>query len=435
MQRLIAGERTDLERLDRTLLRELRLRLRGRDVVQHLPPGCRLWVAGLDEVGQVKGLTSGPAVPGVLWPSAEGEDRVPGVILRLEQLERSAPERFQLGVVWASSLAAPPLTLELRTATRVVAAIQPEAPTAGQPGGKAGGALLLAEVYRRSGTWRIRNYSEWLGGPAALERRWGLTPGRLSVGAPPSPAPLPPAPDASARPAPPLSRPVPPPVPAPEPTPVPVTPPASPQPLADPPTPLPAGLPHEPTPPSLSGRLAELWARLRRPEPDLVPEPALEQTSGQAAPPTSAGGEVSLPPRTARSFAAIDQQLQVLREVLAEEQSRNPGIGGEMIRHQARLETLQETYTTLRQEALELERRRAQAARLGLSLPPSVLDLEGEIERTYRALVRALEDQAQTLLHGTAQGSRERLGRETLFLETLGAERPPTSRDKGPLDL
>ena len=97
MQRLIAGERTDLERLDRTLLRELRLRLRGRDVVQHLPPGCRLWVAGLDEVGQVKGLTSGPAVPGVLWPSAKGEDRVPGVILRLEQLSG----RHRNGFSWA----------------------------------------------------------------------------------------------------------------------------------------------------------------------------------------------------------------------------------------------------------------------------------------------------------------------------------------------
>lgn len=435
MRQLIAGERSDLSTLDRDLVREIRLRLRGRDVVGHLPAGCRMWAAALAEgnhAGRV--LATGPAVPSHLAgdegnPASravgEGEERVPGVILRLGAFNTNpaTTERISLAMTWLPPAApgTPPLLLEIRTAAgRVVGLLELPAPTQwARRSTKAAteGAVVLAELYQRSGVWRLRNCSEWLaGGRAELEERWKLPAERLVVptlGAPPTAA----AQASQSQESQSAQE-----IPLPSPT-VPTT-------STSPSSSVPSA--------SLSERLAGLWARLCRPDAELS-NPAEAATEPLPTPSVTTSTEVRLPERTARAFAALEGQMRVLSEVVQQEQARsNQLMGTDILRVQARLETLHDTFATLQAEALELQRRKDQAARLGLDLPAAVRELEGDIERTYRSLVRAVEEQAQSLLHGTAQGSRERLSRETLFLETLQAQqtnRQQQDGQKGPLEL
>ncbi|MDO4263659.1 MAG: hypothetical protein Q4C67_05625 [Deinococcus sp.] len=424
MRHLMAGERADLWALDRQLVQELRVRVRGEAVTGHLPPDCRIWLIGQSADAPAQLLASGPA-SATSQPAGpfSGESGVPGVILRLPAWTGPDSARLLIGVTWQNTPGTPPFLTEFRTAQRVAATAKPPPLPAARPGG-----LLVGELYRRREQWRLWVRSEWLGadGLSQLEQLSRLPPGTLhrpGRSAAPSPTLRGPGPAAPAAPAPgPAAR-----------TPAPIPPAVT---SASPPPAGPTGHPpSHPTgevvapaeaPAPLGRRLTGLWDRLLGGPAQGAAAPAPAPANSGAAPVASPLPGPRLPPRTAQSFARTKARLESLEQLLAEKQS-DAGLSTDTVRWRARLSTLHTTFATLQSEALELERQQAQARSLGIDPPPAAQRLEGELERAYRQLETALAELAGAALEALAADSRERLERESLFLSSLKED-----RDLGP---
>lgn len=418
MQHLTAGTRVDIDALSGGRFRQvLTFSVRGREVMEHIPPDLQLWAVrtGGDGVPGVV-LTWGPGGPGV--GETRGEPGAVGVVLDLDQLlGRGAADdpRTDCQVVLVAvgpARTGAPLNFEVRCQGRLVArAPVPEGlpSTAGHQT-----AIVLGRLYHRQGGRRLWVQVEPVGDAGALEKLLNL-PAHTFL--PRRPRQNPPAAVPSG---PAAQRPE-------QVAPAPSIPPRQPA-EAGRPDPSPGALAERPGGAGPQGGplawLAEAWVALRRRADPEGPEGPTPDRPPVSPRPASA---VTLAPRTAAALAALEVRLDALEAAAGEEEAERAAEGfllsPEQARRRARLASLRETLRRVISEATALSRRtqRLSAARsaAGDAKPQAIVDVENAIENAVRALSAAIDQEAWAITGGPLAQSRARLQSEAKFLEDL----------------